>query len=226
MSYNQILNNIADSIESIITNNNGKLIPTEDFGWSNKRYESNEFRLAHIERYSDKNLDVLHITCFPNESYQHPIFGFDVICTEKKPLAAFMDWSPVDNILTSYIGYEFETKYPLPDWAKIIFSQNALAVIPNDKELNKISEIVVNNFEQYIQILRGSKKNENRSGYISAAQNRYCENQQKNERTYNVLKAKLGEQRAKHFMENILFPKIENNSSNYMYNWIREKSGK
>ena len=208
MSYNQILNNIADSIETIIIEGDGKLIPTEDFGWVNKRYESNEFRLAHIERYSDKNLEVLHITCFPKESYQHPIFGFDIICTEKKPLAAFMDWSPVDNMLPLYIGYEFETKYPLPDWAKIIFSQNVLAVIPNDNELNKISEIVVNNFKQYIQILRGSKKSEHRSGYISAAQNRYCENQQKNQRTYNVLKAKLGEDKAKYFMQNILFPKI------------------
>jgi len=208
MNYNQILNSIADSIETIIIEGDGKLIPTEDFGWVNKRYQSNEFRLAHIERYSDKNLEVLHITCFPNESYQHPIFGFDIICTEKKPLAAFMDWSPVDNTLPLYIGYEFETKYPLPDWAKIIFSQNALAVIPNDNELNKISEIVVNNFKQYIQILRGSKKSEHRSGYISAAQNRYCENQQKNQRTYNVLKAKLGEDKAKYFMQNILFPKV------------------
>ena len=225
MSYNQILNNIADSIESIIIDSDATLIPTEDFGWVNKRYQSDEFRLAHIERYSDKNLEVLHITCFPNESYQHPIFGFDVICTEKKPLAAFMDWSPIDNTLTSYIGYEFQTKYPLPEWAKIIFSQNALAVIPNENELEKLSEIAVNSFKQYIQILKGSKKSEHRSGYISAAQNRYCENQQKNERTYNVLKAKLGEQKAKHFMENILFPKIENRSSNYMYNWIREKSG-
>jgi hypothetical protein len=42
-----------------------------------------------------------------------------------------------------------------------------------------------------------------------AAQNRYCENQQKNQRTYNVLKAKLGEERAKYFITNILFPKLE-----------------
>ena len=60
----------------------------------------------------------------------------------------------------------------------------------------------------YNKILNGAKESEYRSEYIVAAQNRYCENQQKNERTYNVLKAKLGEERAKHFMQNILFPKI------------------
>ena len=32
--------------------------------------------------------------------------------------------------------------------------------------------------------------------------------QQKNERTYNVLKSKLGEDRAKQFMTSILFPTI------------------
>lgn len=208
MEYKEILDSIADNIESILIKNESKLIPTEDFGWSNKRYKSNEFRLAHIERYSDKNLEVLHITCFPTELYQHPIFGFDVICTQKKPLAAFMDWSPVDNTLSSYVPYEFETKYPLPDWAKIIFSSTALSIIPNDNELVKLSEIVTNNFEQYIQILKGSKKSEYRTEYIIAAQNRYCKNQQKNERTYNVLKAKIGEERAKYFMEKILFPEI------------------
>ena len=44
--------------------------------------------------------------------------------------------------------------------------------------------------------------------YITAGQNRYCEHQQMNARTFNVLKAKLGSDRAKYFMDNILFPKI------------------
>jgi phycocyanobilin:ferredoxin oxidoreductase len=209
MNYKQTLDNIARDIELIIAKNDGRQIPTEDFGWSNKRYVSDEFRLAHIERYSDNNLEVLHITCFPNEEYQHPIFGFDIICTEKKPLAAFMDWSPVDNTISYWCGYDFEKEYPLPDWAKMIFSPLAIAVIPNDKELIKLSDIVEHSFDLYMKTLKGSKKSEYRSEYIVAAQNRYCDNQQKNERTYNVLKAKLGEEKAKYFMENILFPKIK-----------------
>jgi len=209
MSYKQTLDNIATDIEGIIIKHNGTQIPTEDFGWSNKRYVSDDFRLAHIERYSDKNLEVLHITCFPNEQYQHPIFGFDIICTEKKPLAAFMDWSPVDNTISYWCGYDFEKEYPLPNWAKMIFSPLAIAVIPNDTELTKLSDIVEHSFDMYMKTLKGSKKSEYRSEYIIAAQNRYCDNQQKNERTYNVLKAKLGEDKAKYFMENILFPKIK-----------------
>ena len=208
MSYKQTLDNIANELESILQLSAAFEIPTEDFGWSNKRYVGENFRMAHIERYSDNNLEVLHFTCFPNQTYQHPIFGFDIITTDKKPLAAFMDWSPVDNTTNIESRYEFEKPYPLPDWAKLIFSPTALAIIPNDYEMDSLSNNVVESFEIYLDVLNNSKETLDRTDYIIAAQNRYCENQQKNERTFNVLKAKLGEERAKYFMENILFPKI------------------
>ena len=209
MSYKKTLDNIASELESIMQLSAAFEIPTEDFGWVNKRYVGDNFRMSHIERYSDKNLEVLHFTCFPNETYQHPIFGFDIICTDKKPLAAFMDWSPVDSTLSYACEYDFEKPYPLPEWAKIIFSPMAVGIIPNDNELDKLTDIVIHNFDMYMKILEGAKQSEYRSEYIVSAQNRYCDNQQKNERTYNVLKAKLGETKAKYFMQNILFPKIK-----------------
>ena len=209
MSYKQTLDNIASELESIMQLAAAFEIPTEDFGWSNKRYVGENFRMAHIERYSDNNLEVLHFTCFPNSTFQHPIFGFDIITTDKKPLAAFMDWSPVDNTTNIESRYEFEKPYPLPDWAKLIFSPTALAIIPNDYEMDSLSNNVIESFELYLDVLNNSKENTNRVDYIVAAQNRYCENQQKNERTFNVLKAKLGKERAKYFMETILFPKID-----------------
>ena len=209
MSYKQTLDNIASELESIMQLAAAFEIPTEDFGWSNKRYIGENFRMAHIERYSDKNLEVLHFTCFPNPTFQHPIFGFDIITTDKKPLAAFMDWSPVDNTTSIKAGYKFEKEYPLPDWAKLIFSQYPLAIVPNDSEMNSLSNAVIESFNIYLKILDNSKETLERVDYIVAAQNRYCENQQKNQRTYNVLKAKLGEERAKYFITNILFPKLE-----------------
>ena len=75
--------------------------------------------------------------------------------------------------------------------------------------MNTLSFDVTQNFEIYLDILNNSKESLDRVDYIVAAQNRYCENQQKNQRTYNVLKAKLGEERAKYFITNILFPKLE-----------------
>lgn len=208
MNYKHILNNIADTLQIKLEQSNGVEIPTEDFGWSNKRYVGDKYRMAHIERYSDKNLEVLHFTCFPNPTFQHPIFGFDIITTDKKPLAAFMDWSPVDNTTSIKSAYKYEKEYPLPEWAKIIFSPTPLAIIPNDNELNTLSNNVIESFEIYLHVLDNVNEALDRTLYIKAAQNRYCENQQKNQRTYSVLKAKLGEDRAKYFMENILFPKI------------------
>ena len=209
MSYKHILNKIASELQGTLEQSGGIEIPTEDFGWSNKRYVGDNYRLAHIERYSDSNLEVLHFTCFPNPTFQHPIFGFDIITTDKKPLAAFMDWSPVDNTTRIKTGYKYEKDYPLPDWAKIIFSETPLAIVPTDSEMNTLSKDIISNFEIYLDILNNSKEALDRVDYIIAAQNRYCENQQKNQRTYNVLKAKLGEERAKYFITNILFPKLE-----------------
>jgi phycocyanobilin:ferredoxin oxidoreductase len=209
MSYKNILNKIASELQGTLEHSCGIEIPTEDFGWSNKRYVGENYRLAHIERYSDSNLEVLHFTCFPNPTFQHPIFGFDIITTDKKPLAAFMDWSPVDNTTRIKTGYKYEKDYPLPDWAKVIFSDTPLAIVPNDSEMNTLAFDVTQNFEIYLDILSNSKESLDRVDYIVAAQNRYCENQQKNQRTYNVLKAKLGEERAKYFITNILFPKLE-----------------
>jgi phycocyanobilin:ferredoxin oxidoreductase len=209
MSYKNILNKIAGELQATLEHSGGIEIPTEDFGWTNKRYVGDNYRLAHIERYSDSNLEVLHFTCFPNPTFQHPIFGFDIITTDKKPLAAFMDWSPVDNTTHIKTGFKYEKDYPLPDWAKIIFSDTPLAIVPNDSEMNTLSYDVTQNFEIYLDILNNSKESLDRVDYIVAAQNRYCENQQKNQRTYNVLKAKLGEERAKYFITNILFPKLE-----------------
>jgi phycocyanobilin:ferredoxin oxidoreductase len=208
MSYKSILDKVANELQVTLEQSGGIEIPTEDFGWVNKRYVGDNYRLAHIERYSDKNLEVLHFTCFPNPTFQHPIFGFDIITTDKKPLAAFMDWSPVDNITNIKSGYKYEKPYPLPDWAKLIFSPSPLAIVPNDSEMNTLSNDITQNFEIYLHILNNSKEALDRVDYIVAAQNRYCENQQKNQRTYNVLKAKLGEERAKYFISNILFPKL------------------
>ncbi len=68
---------------------------TEDYGWENHRYESKHFRLAHVERYADGKIEVLHFTTFPHKWSPEPIFGFDVICTGKIVTGAYMDLSPI-----------------------------------------------------------------------------------------------------------------------------------
>jgi phycocyanobilin:ferredoxin oxidoreductase len=210
MSYKITLDSIADKVKKLILEiGEGKEIETEDFGWINHRYVSKHFRIAHIERYSDKNLEVLHITTFPNETSQNPIFGFDVITIDKKPLAAFLDYSPTVSNIEYECAHSFDSLYKLPEWANNIFSKSAIAIVPSDQDLEKLSEIVTDAYQKYIDLCVKEKISlDSDKLEIKNRQNYYCEEQQKNERTYNVLKAKLGEDRAKIFMSEILFPKI------------------
>jgi phycocyanobilin:ferredoxin oxidoreductase len=209
MNYKTLLDLTANRLEEIIIQCDGSLkIDTEDYGWENTRYISDLFRVAHIERYSDRNLEVLHFTCFPTMSSGAPIFGFDVISTDKKPLAAFLDCSPVIDDWTYTTDYKFSTPYKLPEWANNIFSKDAIAIVPNENELSVICDCAVDAFDEYIEMLLGTFPNYPASIVIEK-QNYYCDQQQRNERTYNVLKAKLGEDRAKHFMQTILFPKLQ-----------------
>jgi phycocyanobilin:ferredoxin oxidoreductase len=208
MSYKIVLDNIANSVQEIIVNKGeGTQIEIENFGWTNLIYESKHFRFAHIERYSDKNLEVLHITTFPNKTNPSPIFGFDIITTDKKPLAAFLDYSPVVNNVTYKPNKTFETLYNLPDWAKKIFSNDAIAIVPTEKDIDLLYEVVKDAYTKYIDLCMENQSTID-SEVIKDGQNYYCEQQQKNERTFNVLKAKLGEDRARYFMNTILFPKI------------------
>ena len=205
MNYKIILDQTANILENILIEDNGFEIETEDFGWENTRYVSDSFRIAHIERYSDRALEVLHFTAFPQLNYGDPIFGFDIICTDKKPLAAFIDLSPVTFSPDKFTDYEFKTPYPLPEWANNIFSKHAIAIRPGAEEIVRLCNEATNLFESYIEtvgIFTDPK-------LVVEAQNYYCEQQSKNERTYNVLKAKLGEERAKYFMDTVLFPKIQ-----------------
>ncbi len=205
MNYKTLLDLTANSLEDILIEDNGVMIATEDFGWENTRYLTDSLRIAHIERYSDRALEVLHFTAFPHVHCGDPIFGFDIICTDKKPLAAFLDLSPVTYRPDQFIDHYFQKPYPLPEWADNIFSDHAVAIIPNDGELVTLcSRLVPDLFENYIDLL-GTMSDPK---LVVEGQNYYCEQQLKNERTYNVLKAKLGEERAKYFMSTILFPKI------------------
>lgn len=209
-------------------------IPTEDFQqysnspceWRNYRYSSVKFRMAHVERYSDDKVHVLHVTTFPNKSDAAPIFGFDVIATEKKVLGCYVDFSPVlrtwgDNYNYSRDRYKrqinhlfrdfdrcFEERKEIPEWAEDIFGEKACFIEPkNDIAFAAFCLFSLAAYEHYLTLL--SEDYRSYEGDIIRIQNRYCEVQARNPRTFNVLKAKIGEEKARYFMEEILFPKIK-----------------
>ena len=181
---------------------------TDDYGWVNHRYEAKHFRLAHVERYADGKIEVLHFTTFPHKWSPEPIFGFDVITTEKVITGAYMDLSPILNTYPFDEGMDIGGRKPIPEWATV-FSDRFIMIKPeSDAEFIRFCDWVMDKYDWYLNsLLWREKKTDNIEGVIEK-QNIYCSVQASNPRTYSALKALIGEEKARYFMENILFPKI------------------
>lgn len=206
--YNIILDKTSSDFLFEIEKTEGLVeLTTSDYGWDNFRYKSDLFRMAHVERYYDEKINVLHVTTFPHFWSPEPIFGFDVIMTNDVPIGAYMDLSPIvhERQYNEKIDW-IETK-PKPEWATV-FSKNFILIKPNSmEELQKFCDYGLSIYKWYIKDVLSQKNTDNIETIIQK-QNTYCDIQSSNPRTYNVLKSKLGETTAKYFMENILFPKI------------------
>jgi hypothetical protein len=189
---------------------------TDDYGWENYRYESPLFRLAHVERYSHMGLEVVHITCFPRENSKAPVFGFDVVGYQNdekemsKISGVFIDWSPV-MYEEKWHDSKWNKDRKLPVWATV-FSKDFIAVRPTEDEYEKVFEVGFTAFEKYIEKLNSKEDltdNIEEIQEIIEKQNIYCEHQDSNKRKFGALKANIGEDKAKFFMEQVLFPKFK-----------------
>jgi hypothetical protein len=205
MSYRSYLDYLAKTIEwHIRYSSDVQTLDTEDFGWYNSRYTSDIFRMAHVERYSDDKIEVLHVTTFPHHWSPEPIFGFDVICTDGKVVGVYMDLSPGITEYPFDEGMIFEERKPLPEWATVFSDRFILLKPKDDIEFGRFVSWTLHTYKWYLAQLH--KKIVGNPEEIIPIQNNYCKVQSSNPRTYSVLKSKLGEERAKYFMTNILFP--------------------
>lgn len=188
-------------------------LDVDEWGWENYLYTSPKFRQAHIERYFHPHLMVLHITIFPHKDNTHPMFGFDLIGYPRKGVigAGFLDWSPTYKKV-KWKPPTFNQPYDLPEWTKGIFSDRFVACVPTKDEYEKLFEHAYSLFNRTLLNLDDpSWKTDDTDviHFITQKQNTYCERQWENERTFGALKSKVGEERARYFMKNILFPKID-----------------
>ena len=209
MNYKEYLNHLANRLKDMVEKApNCQPLHTDDYGWENHRYEAKHFRLAHVERYADGKIEVLHFTTFPHRWSPEPIFGFDVITTEKVITGAYMDLSPILSMYPFDEGIDFRERKKIPEWATV-FSDRFIMIKPeSDEEFIRFCDWVVDKYDWYLNsLLWLEKKTEDING-VMEKQNTYCKVQASNPRTYSALKALIGEEKARYFMENILFPKI------------------
>lgn len=211
MSLKNSLIELTEQMRDIILRQPGaRLMETEDFGWENYRYTGERFRLAHIERFFQQGLYVCHVTCFPHENDSAPIFGFDVVASQKteKIGGAFLDYSPV-LYDAKWHDTEWNSERILPEWATV-FSDDFIALRPQEDEYEPFLELSLAKFEEYFKVLENSVHvdTDASKALVIERQNEYCEKQASNPRTYAALKAKIGAERAQYFMTEILFPKL------------------
>lgn len=190
-----------------------KSLDVDEWGWENYLYTSPKFRQAHIERYFHPHLMVLHITIFPHKDSTYPMFGFDLIGYPRKGVigAGFLDFSPTYKTF-EWDPPKFSQPYNLPDWTTGIFSDRFVACVPQKDEYNLLMLKAYQMFNQSLLELESNDWKTDDEEIIKTViqnQNSYCERQWQNERTFGALKSKVGEDRARYFMRNILFPKID-----------------
>jgi len=210
MNYNNYLNQLADRFKELATSVTGTTdIPTEDYGWINHRYKSQIYRLAHIERYWDKNMEVLHITTFPRRWSPEPIFGFDIITTKSAPIGCYMDLSPGVKTYPFDQGIDFKERKSLPEWATVFSDRFILLKPETEQEFERFCEWSLDKYKWYLnEVLELQERTEDIEEVVQI-QNNYCSVQASNPKTLSALSLKIGSDKAKYFMENILFPKIE-----------------
>lgn len=208
MDNKLMLDNIAQHLlELVQTAPDLQPIETENYGWINHRFSSRLFRMAHVERYSDGKIEVLHFTTFPHKWSPEPIFGFDVITTGKMITGAYMDLSPGLNQYPEVMQNDFKERKPIPQWATV-FSDDFIMLKPeSEAEFLRFVDWVYEKYDWYLNSLLWLERKGDES-LITEKQNIYCQIQATNPRTFSALKALIGEEKAKYFMENILFPKI------------------
>jgi len=213
MNLNDYIIHRSDSFIERLERESGVVpLDVDEWGWENYLYTSPKFRQAHIERYFHPHLMVLHITIFPHHNNTHPMFGFDLIGYPRKGVigAGFLDWSPTYQNL-DWTPPKFEQPYDLPKWASGIFSDRFVACVPTKEEYDKLFVEAYEMFTKTLEQLEDESfqtDDEKIIKKIVKKQNEYCERQWQNERTFGALKSKVGEEKARYFMRNILFPKV------------------
>jgi phycocyanobilin:ferredoxin oxidoreductase len=190
-------------------------------GWINRVWANDSVRRAHIDvvdARESKGLWMMHVCCFPNLYNDAPIYGFDVIAGKNKMTGAFHDFSPSANPAHPMIdGYKesVEEFIPskqrvLPEWATNIFTDKMLAAgnVKSEEEAVAIIDIAIANLNAWFDEVPLSDGNAD-IDIVTACQNYYCENQQKNPHTANVMKTLgISETDVDTFCTDMLFPKI------------------
>lgn len=182
----------------------------------NRCYQTPQFRKLHLElAQAGQGLDILHCVMFPQLTHDLPMFGCDIVAGRGQISAAIVDLSPIgaDTLPAAYVGaldplqdraHSFSQRRDLPEWGAI-FSPYCLFIRPADPQEE---EAFLQLTSQYLQIHCHQAQQQAPTAdlqRIYQGQQRYCSQQQQNDRTRRVLEKAFGVDWAERYMSTVLF---------------------
>ena len=196
---------------------------TEDMhwtGWTDTFWHSDQVYKAHLKTIvppDGKGMWLMHVNVFPDQMYELPILGFDIVAGPKKITGSFMDYSPLYGAPHPYHDYmemavkdlEWVKPRELPEWAQEIFSSNMIAVgnINTDKELDQFISVTTDLVDHYLNNLEQNAFLTQRD--LLPLLNRYCINQKKNPHLHRSLETMgvTGDPKDR-YVNNVLFEEL------------------
>ncbi len=182
-------------------------------------YESEKFRKLHIElARSSGGLNVFHCVMFPRPEFDLPSLGVDMVGTTAGRIsAAVLDLSPTrpdgrlpgayETRLRALPPVAFTEPRALPDWADIFSSHCMFVRLQDPAEdqqfLDRLRQWLTIHLEQAHRTERLTSPESIRQRVT--AQVRYCDQQQRNDKTRRVLEKSFGKRWTERYMRQVLF---------------------
>jgi hypothetical protein len=199
----------------------------EDITWYNDFFINPSVRYGHLEYFRSNNgkIEVLHSTFFPSYFKNLPIYGFDVIALNNIVTGIFCDFTNCldENPFLTKSLKEIKNKYKdyerkLPEWANF-FSKDFICIAPKDLNKEELIKDFIHLFELYVMQAEWCNTNcfyhLSRNNVLKSieTQNQYSINQRKNDKTFKALSAYIGSDKAREFIDTVLFPIYQSNAA-------------
>jgi hypothetical protein len=216
--WNKILL-LADQIETLYRSSGTELIENiNHYNWYNRLFTSDLYRRAHIQIVDFREshgIYILHSTVFPHTNDPSPIWGFDIVASNKKITGAFLDFSmpgysnhPISSWWeTTSEKYNWSKDRKLPEWAQSIFSKDMVAAgnIQEDAELDILCNLALDSLKYYL-----TEVGKPDQGNYVDNQNFYCKKQKENPHVIrSMVSMGVPANVMESFVHTTLFPEIQ-----------------
>lgn len=207
------MTDITDALDAAATacvdamDDAGMWLRSEDeWGWPNTIGTSPAHGRGHVERYTGPKTEILHVTVLPSPGSARPIFGTDIVALGGVVTLMCWDWTPTvpEGPLPRTLPPRCGEARPVPEWADPIFSRHAMIARP----------VQPGDVEVFLDFAAASLRSYLESPLVTGSDNlpavrRYVAAQRENDRLWRLLTAHVGEDKARRFIHEVLWPMPE-----------------